>query len=148
MRHCRYITRRAERLQKSGRNCQFTCTNTRFVEPSAGNWFRRTQSNARARNTHVHVRRRINRSTGLLELRLKARPGRRCRCKNFAGSSADTAGGLQGWGTYRQIKTGAGFKLKNKNVPFSAVSGPNFASKNSSESSRRDLHNALLCTVL
>ena len=31
---------------------------------------------------------------------------------------------------------------------FSAVSKPNFASKNSLESSRRDLHNALLCTVL
>ena len=26
-----------------------------------------------------------------------------------------------GRGTYRQIKTGAGFKLKNKNGPFSAV---------------------------
>ena len=31
---------------------------------------------------------------------------------------------------------------------FSAVSKPNFASKHSLESSRRDLHNALLCTVL
>ena len=31
---------------------------------------------------------------------------------------------------------------------FSAVSRPNFASKYSLESSRRDLHNALLCTVL
>ena len=31
---------------------------------------------------------------------------------------------------------------------FSAVSKPNFASKYSLESSRRDLHNALLCTVL
>ena len=31
---------------------------------------------------------------------------------------------------------------------FSAVSKPNFASKFSLESSRRDLHNALLCTVL
>ena len=31
---------------------------------------------------------------------------------------------------------------------FSAVSKPNFASKCSLESSRRDLHNALLCTVL
>ena len=31
---------------------------------------------------------------------------------------------------------------------FSAVSTPNFASKYSLESSRRDLHNALLCTVL
>ena len=30
----------------------------------------------------------------------------------------------------------------------SAVSKPNFASKFSLESSRRDLHNALLCTVL
>ena len=30
----------------------------------------------------------------------------------------------------------------------SAVSKPNFASKYSLESSRRDLHNALLCTVL
>ena len=27
----------------------------------------------------------------------------------------------QGWGTYRQIKTGAGFKLKNKNGPFSSI---------------------------
>ena len=31
---------------------------------------------------------------------------------------------------------------------FSAASKPNFASKYSFESSRRDLHNALLCTVL
>ena len=31
---------------------------------------------------------------------------------------------------------------------FSAVSKPNVASKYSLESSRRDLHNALLCTVL
>ena len=31
---------------------------------------------------------------------------------------------------------------------FSAVSKPNFASKYAFESSRRDLHNALLCTVL
>ena len=31
---------------------------------------------------------------------------------------------------------------------FSAVSKPNFASKYACESSRRDLHNALLCTVL
>ena len=31
---------------------------------------------------------------------------------------------------------------------FSAVSKPNFATKYSLESSRRDLHNALLCTVL
>ena len=31
---------------------------------------------------------------------------------------------------------------------FSAVSKPKFASKYSLESSRRDLHNALLCTVL
>ena len=31
---------------------------------------------------------------------------------------------------------------------FSAVSKPNFASKYASESSRRDLHNALFCTAL
>ena len=31
---------------------------------------------------------------------------------------------------------------------FSAVSKPNFASKHALESSRRGLHNALLCTVL
>ena len=31
---------------------------------------------------------------------------------------------------------------------FSCVSTPNFASKYASESSRRDLHNALICTVL
>ena len=31
---------------------------------------------------------------------------------------------------------------------FSAVSKPNFASEYALESSRRDLHNALLCTVL
>ena len=31
---------------------------------------------------------------------------------------------------------------------FSAVSKPNFANKYSLESSRRDLHNALLCTAL
>ena len=33
-------------------------------------------------------------------------------------------------------------------ISFSAVSKPNFASEYSLESSRRDLHNALLCTVL
>ena len=33
-------------------------------------------------------------------------------------------------------------------VSFSAVSKPNFASKYALESSRRDLHNALLCTAL
>ena len=54
----------------------------------------------------------------------------------------------QGWGTCRQTKTGAGFKLKSKNGPFSAVSKPNFASKYAFESSRRDVHNALLCTAL
>ena len=32
--------------------------------------------------------------------------------------------------------------------PFSAVSKPNFASKYAFESSRRDLHNTLLCTDL
>ena len=32
--------------------------------------------------------------------------------------------------------------------PFSAVSKPKFASKYAFESSRRDLHNALLCTAL
>ena len=32
------------------------------------------------------------------------------------------ARGEFGRGTYRQIKTGAGFKLKNKNGPFSSVS--------------------------
>ena len=37
---------------------------------------------------------------------------------------------------------------RNKNSSFSAVSTPIFASKYSLESSRRDLHNALLCTVL
>ena len=67
------------------------------------------------------------------------------------GKGADGAKPLSalysGWGTYRQIKIGAGFKLKNKNGPFSAVSKLNFASKYSLESSRRDLHNALLCTV-
>ena len=31
---------------------------------------------------------------------------------------------------------------------FSAVSRPNFATKYACESARRDLHNALLCTVL
>ena len=31
---------------------------------------------------------------------------------------------------------------------FSAVSKPNFAGKDAFESSRRDLHNALLCTAL
>ena len=39
---------------------------------------------------------------------------------------------------YRQVLQGS----------FSVVSKPNFASKHSLESSRRDLHNALLCTVL
>merc|ERR1719174_2717330 len=35
---------------------------------------------------------------------------------------AGTEGHTEGRGTYRQIKTGAGFKLKNKNGPFSSVS--------------------------
>ena len=38
--------------------------------------------------------------------------------------------------------------LQTLDGPFSAVSKPNFASKYSLENSRRDLHNALLCTVL
>ena len=44
------------------------------------------------------------------------------------GKGADGAKPLSalysGWGTYRQIQIGAGFKLKNKNGPFSAVSTP------------------------
>ena len=39
-------------------------------------------------------------------------------------------------------------KLIVPEAPFSAVSKPNFASKYSLESSRRDLHNALLITAL
>ena len=38
--------------------------------------------------------------------------------------------------------------LQTLDGPFSAVSKPNFSSKYSCESSRRDLHNATLCTVL
>ena len=38
--------------------------------------------------------------------------------------------------------------LRTSQGSFSAVSKPNFASKYSLESSLRDLHNALLCTVL
>ena len=38
--------------------------------------------------------------------------------------------------------------LRTSQGSFSAVSKPNFASKYSLESSRRDLHKALLCTVL
>ena len=43
------------------------------------------------------------------------------------------------------LYTESGQTLKGS---FSAVSKPNFESKSSLESSRRDLHNALLCTVL
>ena len=39
-------------------------------------------------------------------------------------------------------------ELSNFLGSFSAVSKPNFARRYSLESSRRDLHNALLCTVL
>ena len=43
-----------------------------------------------------------------------------------------------------QLYTESGQTLQGS---FSAVSKPNFASKYALESSRRDLHNALLCTV-
>ena len=39
-------------------------------------------------------------------------------------------------------------KISAKCCSFSAVSAPIFASKYALESSRRDLHDALLCTVL
>ena len=39
------------------------------------------------------------------------------------------------------------FRCQTLEGSFSAVSKPNFASKYAFESSRRDLHNALLCTV-
>ena len=51
-------------------------------------------------------------------------------------------GGLQ----YETIHMG--MKLETLEGSFSAVSTPIFPSKYSLESSRRDLHNALLCTVL
>ena len=41
-----------------------------------------------------------------------------------------------------------GMKLETLEGSYSAVSTPIFASKYALESSRRDLHNALLCTVL
>ena len=44
-----------------------------------------------------------------------------------------------GRGTYTQIKTGAGFKLKNKNGPFSSVSTATIARVGSFFSIFRDL---------
>ena len=40
-----------------------------------------------------------------------------------------------------------GLRIRRRKGSFSAVSKPKFASKYAFESSRRDLHNALLCTV-
>ena len=41
-----------------------------------------------------------------------------------------------------------GYQILRFSGSISAVSKPNFATKYSLESSRRDLHSALLCTVL
>ena len=46
-------------------------------------------------------------------------------------------------------RAGKLYKTRSRRgVAFTAVSKPNFASRYSLESSRRDLHNALLCNVL
>ena len=47
-----------------------------------------------------------------------------------------------------KFKISESSNLRTSQGSFSAVSKPKFASKYSLESSRRDLHNALLCTVL
>ena len=52
-----------------------------------------------------------------------------------------------GQGRLRQRKRVEQRKRKREKGSFSAVSKPNFASKYAFESSRRDLHNALLCTA-
>ena len=59
-------------------------------------------------------------------------------CTRRAGKLYKARSRLAGWLVDRTI-------FKNS---FSAVSKPNFESKYSLESPRRDLHNALLCTVL
>ena len=56
--------------------------------------------------------------------------------KNRRSQSGAYDPGVVGW--YQQALQGS----------FSAVSKPNFARKYAFESSRRDLHNALLCTAL
>ena len=48
----------------------------------------------------------------------------------------------------QDLSDGLGEGLKRVRRSLSAVSKPNFARKYALESSRRDLHNALLCTVL
>merc|ERR1712025_1416493 len=47
-----------------------------------------------------------------------------------------------------EVNSELNFPPQTSRGSFSAVSTPIFASKYSLESSRRDLHNALLCTVL
>lgn len=51
----------------------------------------------------------------------------RCDAMSFTAVSTPSFASL-GLGTYMKIKFGAGFKLENKNGPFSAVSTPPIAS--------------------
>ena len=66
-------------------------------------------------------------------------PAAHCDSEAAAASGSATAG--RGTGPLEGSFSAAA-------AAFSAVSKPNFASKYALESSRRDLHNALLCTVL
>ena len=65
-------------------------------------------------------------------------------------SSRPASGGTPGRGRARTCHLGDLYTESGQTLQgsFSAVSTPIFASKYALESSRRDLHNALLCTVL
>ena len=75
--------------------------------------------------------------SGLLNVALAAArvPGRKQRVRE----PRPRLPHLPGRGTFRQIKTGAGFKLKNKNGPFSSVSTATIARVGSFFSIFRDL---------
>ena len=71
--------------------------------------------------------------------------------KTFNGLSIEDAGLSDAENPIRKRGTAASDDVsigQTLQVSFSAVSKPNFARKYALESSRRDLHNALLCTVL
>ena len=76
-------------------------------------------------------------------------PGdRMARCSDSRPLSDSRAKcGRLGDGTYAFRRGPEGMRQTSQGS-FSAVSKPNFANKYALESSRRDLHNALLCTVL
>ena len=69
----------------------------------------------------------------------------RCQSAGLSALGARTLVALSYWSNLGDLYAESGQSLQGS---FSAVSKPNFANKYSLESSRRDLHNALLCTAL